>query len=101
MKKYSVQILKHAWEDLQQIEDWYRIVFDNKTALKVVNNILDSISTLETFPEMGSKTPDDWINMLGYRMLVVKRHIVIYKFLDDVVYIYHIADYRQEYSRLF
>ena len=46
---YKVEILPTAWEDLKNIEDWYRLNFDNDIAEKVSNNILDVIERLETW----------------------------------------------------
>lgn len=74
---YKVEILPTAWEDLKKIEDWYLIQFDLETALKVSNNILDTIERLETFPDSGSLTPDDWLNEMGYRMIICEKHIAI------------------------
>ena len=49
--KYEIRILPSAWEDLKQIEDFYRVQFGEQTALKVINHILDVIERLEQFPE--------------------------------------------------
>lgn len=99
--KHNINILPTALEDLKKIEDWYYMQFDIKTALKVTNSILNHIQHLEGFPESGSLTPDDWLNELGYRMLICKKHVAIYRIIDDEVYIYHIADTRTEYTKLF
>ena len=48
--KYEIRILPSAWEDLKQIEDFYRVQFGEQTALKVINHILDVIEHLEQFP---------------------------------------------------
>lgn len=98
---YRVEILPAAWEDLKRIEDWYIIQFDVDTALKVTEHILNVIERLELFPDSGSLTPDDWLNNLGYRMVICKKHVAIYKIIKDVIYIYHIADTRTEYTKLF
>lgn len=98
---YRVQILPTAWEDLKQIEDWYYMQFSAETAMKVSDSILVAIERLEEFPLHGSLTPDSWINDMGYRMVICDRHIAIYKIIDDNVYIYHIADIRTEYTKLF
>ena len=98
---YRVQILPTAWEDLKQIEDWYYMQFSAETAMKVGDSILDAIERLEKFPLHGSLTPDSWLNDMGYRMVICDRHIAIYKIIDDNVYIYHIADTRTEYTKLF
>lgn len=98
---YKVEILPTAWEDLKRIEDWYLIQFGVETALKVSAHILDAIERLETFPETGSLTPDEWLNEHGYRMLICKKHVVIFRQIENKVYVYHIADTQTEYTKLF
>ena len=99
--KYKVEILPSAWEDLKKIEDYYILQFDVRTALKVSDHILDAIERLEQFPDSGSVTPDNWLNEQGYRMLICKKHIAIYRVIREIVYVYHIADSRTEYTKLF
>ena len=99
--KYRVEILPTAWEDLKQIEDYYILQFDVETAIKVSDHILDVIVRLEDFPDSGSLTPDKWLNAQEYRMVVCKKHVAIYRLIDDTVYIYHIADTQTEYTKLF
>lgn len=98
---YKVEILPTAWEDLKRIEDWYLIQFDTNTALKVSDGILDTIERLELFPDSGSLTPDEWLNDMGYRMVICEKHVAIYRIIDRTVYVYHIADTRTEYTKLF
>lgn len=99
--KYNVEILPAAWEDLKQIEDWYLINFDVETAIKVSDHILDGIERLGDFPDSGSRTPDDWLKEQGYRMAISGKYVSIYRVIKDIVYIYHIADTRTEYTKLF
>ena len=98
---YKVEILPTAWEDLKRIEDWYLIQFDVKTALKGSEHILDAVERLESFPDSGSLTPDEWINQQGYRMVICEKRVIIYRQIDKAVYIYHIADTQTEYIKLF
>jgi len=98
---YKVKILPTAWEDLKSIEDWYLIQFGVETALKVTDHILDSIERLEDFPDSGSLTPDKWLNEMGYRMVICKKHVVIHKKIGEVIYVYHIADTQTDYTKLF
>lgn len=99
--KYRVEILPSAWEDLKKIEDYYIIQFDVEAAIKVSDHILDVIKRLEDFPDSGSLTLDKWLNDQGYHMVIAKKHIAIYRLIEDVVYIYHIADTQTEYTKLF
>ncbi len=99
--KHRVEILPSAWEDLKKIEDYYILQFDVQTALKVSDHILDTIERLEQFPDSGSATSDDWLNEQGYRMVICKKHIVIYRVIHETVYVYHIADTQTDYTKLF
>ena len=99
--KYKVEILPVAWEDLKKIEDWYFINFDVETAIKVSDHILDGIERLGDLPDSGSRTPDDWLNEQGYRMMISGTHVSIDRVIQDLVYIYHSADTRTEYTKLF
>ena len=99
--KYRVEILPSAWEDLKKIEDYYTIQFDAETAVKVSDHILDVIERMEDFPGSGSLTPDEWLNEQGYRMVICKKHVAIYRMIQDTVFVYHIADTQTEYTKLF
>lgn len=68
---------------------------------KVSDHILNTIERLEEFPDSGSLTPDEWLNQQGYRMVICKKHIAIYRHIDSVIYVYHIADTQTEYKKLF
>ncbi len=98
---YKVEILPTAWEDLKQIEDWYAVHFDVDTAIKVSDHILDAVERLEQFPDSGSLTPDAWLDQQGYRMVICKKNVAIYRKIDRTVYIYHITDTQTEYTKLF
>lgn len=98
---YRIEILPSAWEDLKQIVDYYVIQFDAETAMRVTSYILDTIERLKTFPNSGSMLPDDWLNGQGYRMVICKKHVAIYRLIEDTVYIYHIANTQTEYTKLF
>ncbi|MCQ4635936.1 type II toxin-antitoxin system RelE/ParE family toxin [Anaerovorax odorimutans] len=99
--KYKVELLPTAWEELKRIEDFYCLEFNPETALQVVDNILDTIERLEEFPESGSLTPDSWLNDQGFRMVICKKYVAIYRQVGDTVYIYHIANAKSEYTKLF
>lgn len=98
---YRVEILPSAWEDLKRIEDWYLIQFGVETAIKVSDHILDVIERLEMFPDSGSLTPDEWLNKMGYRMVICEKHAAIYRRIGEKIYIYHIADTQTNYTKLF
>lgn len=96
-----MEILPTAWEDLKKIEDYYLIMFGVESAMKVTDNILNSIERLEKFPDSGSMTPDKWLNKQGYRMVICERFVSIYRQIGESVFVYHIADTQTEYTKLF
>ena len=98
--KYKIEILPTAWEDLKQIEDYYLIQFGAETALKVSDHILDTIERLESFPDSGSLTPDKWLNEQGYRMVISGKYVAIFRQIDSIIYVYHIANTQTEYTKL-
>ncbi len=100
-QKCTVKILDVAWNDLLRIRDWYTLNFSEVSANKVVDAILSALERLESFPNSGSVTPDIWLNDRGFRMVICKKHVAIYKIIKGVVYIYHIADTRMQYTKLF
>ncbi len=99
--RYSIEILPAAWEDLKQIEDYYCVEFGVDSALKVTDAILDSLERLGQYPDSGSRTPDEWLNKQGYRMVVCGKFVSIYKAIGDHIYVYHIANTQTEYTKLF
>ena len=99
--KCKIEILPAAWEDLKQIEDWYLVQFGVETALKVTDSILAAVERLAEFPDSGSLTPDAWLNQSGYRMIICKKRVAVYRRIENVVYLYHIADTQTEYTKLF
>ena len=90
-----------AWEDLKSIEDYYLLQFGVESAMKVTDQILNSIERLELYPNFGSLTPDKWLNRKGYHMIISERYVSIYRLIEKTVYIYHIADTQTEYTKLF
>lgn len=100
-KQCRIEILPTAWEDLKKISDYYALRFGLDSAIIVSDHILDTIERLEVFPDSGSLTPDKWLNEQGYRMVICKKHVSIYRQIGDTIYVYHIADTQAEYTKLF
>ena len=102
MAKCKIEILPRAWEALTSIEDYYYLQFDIESAQKVSDSILNSIETLEDFPDIDVLTPDKRLNQLGYRMHVINQtYVAIIKRIDDIIYIYRIVNTKRDYSKLF
>lgn len=71
-------------------------------ALDVLDALEAEIRRLETAPHMGSYPRYSILRRQGYRVLIVRRHLVFYK-VDDgkrEVMIYAVVDARQHYVNL-
>lgn len=102
MAKCRIEILPRAWEDLTSIEDFYYLQFGIESAQKVSESILNSIETLEDFPDIDVLTPDKRLNQLGYRMYVISQtYVAIIKCVDEIIYIYRIVNTKRDYRKLF
>ncbi len=65
-------------------------------------SILESIETLEEFPNIDVFTPDERLNQLCYRMFVInQKYVAIIKYLDKKIYIYRIINTKRDYDKLF
>lgn len=66
------------------------------------DSILESIETLEEFPNIDVFTPDERLNQLGYRMFVInQKYVAIIKHVDKKIYIYRIINTKRDYDKLF
>ena len=96
---YKIIYLQRALDDLDDIHLY--ITNDNlKAANKMVNDILDAIGTLETFPFAGSSVSDRLDLKGNYRMIVVKPYLVFYRVTNKQITIYRVLHNKRYHSAL-
>lgn len=85
-------ILQYIAEDSGSVE----------LALKYLGVLEAEIRKLETTPHMGSRPRYSILRKQGYRVLIIRRHLVFYKSDDErqEVIIYAVVDSRQQYLNL-
>ncbi|MCH5210194.1 MAG: type II toxin-antitoxin system RelE/ParE family toxin [Oscillospiraceae bacterium] len=97
---YKVEILIPAWDDLEIIADMHMSLVGPKSAQNLTDGILDSIDTLTIslygYPTVLDEEPAE----IGYRMVIYKKYLCIYRVIGEVVYVYHIADGRTNYPQI-
>ena len=98
-KKYRIEYLAIAAQDLTDIIEY--ITLDNpQSALKLLDEIDESILKLEDFPYMGINPRDTRLQRLKYRILVVSNYLVFYVVKDDYVEIRRILHGKRKYQFL-
>ena len=75
---------------------------DVDIALGYLDKIETAINRLQEFPESGSTPRYSILRKQGFRVIIVERHLVFYKYIKEVntVIIYAIMDGRREYRNL-
>ena len=100
MKKYKIKILQEAFEDLEEII-LYVSKDSKENALKLHNEIMESINKLSKLPKRGRLVPEKNMTRLGFRMLFVSSYIIFYRIIGEEVYIYRVLHGKQNYPILF
>lgn len=99
---YKIVLLPEAKEDLKSINMYYALNFTQKSALKVTNAILDTITKLERFPNLGTIIKiDDMLREKGFRIILSGDYGSIYRVINSKIYIYHIVNVKMDYKKLF
>lgn len=85
-KSYRVEITATAERDIRDI--WDYIAENNPgNAVLFIGQIETKALSLDLFPERHPLVPEDEYLQGKYRHLIYKEYRIIYRILDDVVYI--------------
>ena len=100
MPKCKLEILGIAWKELEEIADYHLLVVGPVSARKITDRILAALERLETFPLSGPYVPDNELKAQDYRMLLCDEYVCVYRLIDDMIHVYHIAHGATEYGKL-
>lgn len=101
--KYKILRTDKAEEQLREIIFYIADDSDDiYSALEYLDKIETAIDLLQEFPESGSIPRYSILKKLGYRVVIIERHLVFYKIneADKLIIIYAILDGRKEYRNL-
>ncbi len=98
---FHVELLEPAQYDLEEIGRLYLSLAGPDSARKITDSIFDALEQLQRFPLSGPSLPDAELRSAGYRYLVVKKYIVVYRVIGYTIVVYHIFDGRSDYPKLF
>ncbi|WP_373481546.1 type II toxin-antitoxin system RelE/ParE family toxin [Acetobacterium sp.] len=101
MPHYKVVLLAPAKKELEEIAEYHLLVVGVNSARRIVENILAALERLEEFPLSCPLAPDEELKSQNYRILVCDQYICFYRLLGETVFVYHIASWAIEYSKLF
>jgi toxin ParE1/3/4 len=101
LRRYEVLLTQGAEQDLESIHDYIAEFDAPANADHVLDRLLRVAESLATFPERGVY-PKELIalGIRDYRQTALKPYRVIYRVIGRKVYIYLIADGRQDMQSL-
>lgn len=94
-------ILESAQRELEEIAQLRLNLVGPESAVKVADEILDSLERLERFPQSGHIPRDRFLRKSGYRLVIAGKYICVYRCEGDEIIVYHIAHGARDYLRLF
>lgn len=101
MKRFEVSLTEDAARDLEEIVEYIAEHDDPSRASHVLDRIEAVMETLATFPDRGSHPKE--LLTLGireYRQAFFKPYRLIYRVIEQRVYVYLIADGRRDMQTL-
>ena len=100
MEKYELKIFPSAEQDLKDITD-YLNELSPEAALKMYDEIVDSIASLERMPMRCPLSKKNIVlRAKEYRMLIVNNYVVFYVVSGNIVQIRRILFGRRRYEFL-
>lgn len=82
LDKYTIKLYARARRDLDSIYDSItQNLLNSETAEEIIDALERTIFSLETFPERGAVRQVGIYANQGYRQLLVKKYIIVYRVL--------------------
>ncbi len=76
---YRIRYTPLAYEDLDDIDTYIStVLLSPQAALKLLNEMEESINRLKEFPFIGSEVNDPYLASRGYRKLIIQNYLVFH-----------------------
>lgn len=100
-KKLRLIILDSAKEEILEFTQVYKLLAGTAATRKFLRRIHSALGRLREQPNMGMALEEREFAQQGYRKLICDDYLCFYRVIGDSVYVYHVADGRSQYKRLF
>ncbi len=89
-----------AKNQINDIYDYYNLVAGHYIAKIITNEILAKVERLEYFPDSGTLEPNLSILNSDHKYILVTNYKVIYRIIQDNIYITDVFDTRQSPNKI-
>lgn len=100
---YSMTISQEAHSDIDEIVRYITIELKNNSAASgFLNDLERSYRNITENPHMYALCYDNKLSKLGYRKVVIKNYLLLYRIdeINNAVYVVRVIYGRRDYSRL-
>ena len=100
-KKFRLEILEPAQRELEEIAHMHLELVGSSSARNIVSRIYGALEKLQSHPRMGVMFEDKDLRLKGFRKLTCENYLCFCRAIGETIFVYHIADGRIDYKRLF
>jgi len=100
-EKCRLEILSAAQAEIEEIGSMHLELVGPASSRNITEKLYSALERLVDHPLMGTALEDRDLRERGYRRLVCGNYLCFYRVLEDTVVVYHIADGRSDYKKLF
>lgn len=101
MKTYEVLLTDAAKRDLEELHEWIAEHDSPRRAEALLDGLLEVAQSLSTLPDRGACPRElQAVGNRDYRQVLFKGYRLIYRALENKVFIYLIADGRRDFTTL-
>ena len=99
--KNKIHYSEEALRDMDEIWEYIALELQTPSAAEsTVNNIMDEIDKLESFPKMGTSLREVSSNSSDYRFLISGNYLVFYRSQNTDIFVDRILYGRRDYLRI-
>ena len=96
--KIKIIFTESAYHDLEDIENYYKDI--DVGYKKIINNILNQIQYLESFPTMGTSLYEIINVKNNYRFTHSENYVIFYTYINGTIYIGRILHSKRNYLKI-
>jgi toxin ParE1/3/4 len=99
--RFGVELTQGAEDDLESIFDYLAENHSVEQATELLDSVLSKIQTLERYPQRGSIPKElETLGIREFRQVLMRPYRLIYRVMEDKVFIMIIADGRRDMQTL-
>lgn len=98
---YSVVETAEVKRNLREALDYIELILcSHSGAQELASSYIEVIDNLKLFPNMYPQTREPRLKRLGYRKAQATNYLILYRMIDETIYVSHLFHQTQDYAKL-